>query len=108
MIGAFGTPVAVVLHRYMLAQSTRPAPSIVEAALANGGVTSLRGPELKDLADALHGRLLLPRDDAYDEARRLVSRRFDKHPAFIVQATSAADVGYAIDFAREHPLATGC
>jgi FAD/FMN-containing dehydrogenase len=102
--GTLGTAAAVALHRCMAAQSPRSAPSEVEAALANGGVISLRGPELKDLADTLHGRLLLPRDDGYDEARRLVSRRFDKHPAFIVQATGAADVGYAVDFAREHRL----
>jgi FAD/FMN-containing dehydrogenase len=102
--GAFGAVVGVALHRHMVAQSPRSAPSEVEAALANGEVTSLRGPQLKELADALHGRLLLPRDDGYDEARRMVSRRFDKHPAFIVQATGAADVGYAVDFAREHRL----
>ena len=102
--GALGTAAASVLHGYMLAQSPGSARSDVEAALANGGVTSLRGPELKELTDALHGRLLLPQDDGYDDARRLVSRRFDKHPALIVQATGAADVGYAVDFAREHRL----
>lgn len=102
--GVLGTAVAVTLHRHMLAQSPGSQPSEVEAALANGGVTSLRGPELKELADALHGRLLLPQDAGYDEARRLASRRFDKHPALIVQATGAADVGYAIDFARAHRL----
>jgi FAD/FMN-containing dehydrogenase len=101
---ALGTAAAVTLHRHLAAQSPGSEPSEVEAALANGGVTSLRGPELKELADALHGRLLLPRDAGYDEARRLVSRRFDKHPAMIVQATGAADVGYAIDFARQHRL----
>ena len=94
----------MALHRYMVAQSPRSAPSEVAAALANGGVTSLRGAELKDLADTLHGRLLLPQDDGYDEARRLVPRRFDKRPAFIVLATGAADVGYAVDFARERRL----
>jgi len=99
---ACGTAAAALLHRYSVAQGA--APSFVEAALATGGVTSLRRPELKDLADALHGRLLLPRDNGYDEARRLAARRFDKHPAFIAQATGSADVGYAVDFAREHRL----
>ena len=33
-----------------------------------------------------------------------MSRRFDKHPAFIVQATGAADVALAVAFARENGL----
>lgn len=97
------TTAAVALSRYVVAQSGQ-ALANVDAVLANGGTTSLAKSALKDLSDALHGRLLLPQDQGYDEARRLASARFDKHPGLIVQATGAADVRCAINFAREHGL----
>ena len=86
------------------AQTTGVATSVVDAAALGGSMRTLTGDALNDLRDALHGALLLPRDGGYDAARRLVSYRFDKHPAFIVQATGAADVALAVSFARENGL----
>jgi FAD/FMN-containing dehydrogenase len=99
-----GTTLTVSLSRFAIAQTASAIPATANAVLANGGNAALPGAALKELRDALHGRLLLPEDDAYEEARHLVMRRFDKHPAFIVQATGAADVRYAVDFARDNRL----
>jgi FAD/FMN-containing dehydrogenase len=47
------------------------------------------------------GVVLSPRDDSYDEARRLHNALVDKHPAVIARCLSAADVVEALAFARE-------
>lgn len=99
-----GLASAALLTGYARAAGSGAAPSTVEAAALDGGVRTLSDATLEDLRGALHGALLLPRDPGYDDARRLVSRRFDRHPAFIVQATGAADVTLAVAFARENAL----
>jgi FAD/FMN-containing dehydrogenase len=100
----FGVASAALFARYARADLSVAAPAIVEAAALEGGVRTLPAALLGDLRGALHGALLLPRDPGYDEARRLTSRQFDRHPAFIVQATGAADVALAVGFARENGL----
>ncbi len=90
--------------RYVRAQGPGAAMPDSDAVRLNGGVVTVPGRALADLAQALRGPLLLPRDDGYDAARHLFRPAFDRHPAFVVQATGAADVGIAIDFARDHGL----
>ena len=98
-----GAASSALLTRYARAQTSGPAPTI-EVASLDGGARTLTSDALNDLRDGLHGALLLPRDDGYDATRRLVNSRFDKHPAFIVQVTGAADVALAVSFAREKGL----
>ncbi len=76
----------------------------VDAVRLGGRHTTISGAALQELRDALHGRLLLPMDDGYEEARRIITRRFDRRPAFIVQATGAGDVRLTVDFARDNQL----
>jgi FAD/FMN-containing dehydrogenase len=98
---AAGAVLAALTRRSLAQSQGLPA---VDARLANGGDTTLQGTALQDLRDSLHGRLLLPQDTGYEEARHIVIRRFDRHPACIVQAAGPADVRYAVDFARENRL----
>src|SRR5262245_28495862 len=86
-----GVASAGLLTRNVRAQAGAAAPA-VDAAALDGGSRTGSAAALEDLRGALHGALLLPTQDGYDDARRLVSPRFDKHPAFIVQATGAVDV----------------
>lgn len=65
---------------------------------------TLRGGEIRELAEQLHGQLLLAGDAGYDEARLLLNPSFDKHPALIVQPVDVEDVRAAVNFAREHNL----
>jgi FAD/FMN-containing dehydrogenase len=97
-------PIAAALGRRALAQVADGKLPAVAVKLADGGDATLEGTALQDLRDSLHGRLLLPQDPAYEEARHIVNRRFDKHPACIIQAAGPADVRYAVDFARENRL----
>jgi FAD/FMN-containing dehydrogenase len=100
----FATAAAASPIGFARAQSGTSGLSSVDALLLNGGHTTISGASLQGLRDALHGRLLLPMDDGYEDARRIVTRRFDRRPAFIVQATGASDVRIAVDFARENQL----
>lgn len=52
----------------------------------------------------LNGRLLQPYHPDYEEARQVWNGMIDRHPAFIAQATSVADVVASVNFARENNL----
>jgi FAD/FMN-containing dehydrogenase len=79
--------------------------SAVDALALDGSVKSLSSGAFTDFAAALRGNVLSPGDDGYDSARRIFFHdRFDRRPAFIVQATGPADVALAVAFARENNL----
>lgn len=52
----------------------------------------------------LRGRIILPGDQDYDEARKVYNGMIDKHPKMIVKCADAADVRLAVAFARENDL----
>ena len=79
-------------------------PPDVDAITGDGREVTLKGKAVQELAARLKGRLLLADDEGYDDARRVLNASIDKHPALIVQATGAADVASAVDFARENSL----
>lgn len=89
----------------LLSEIYRPLPRVppdVEAITGEGREVVLGGGDLADLDARLYGRVLLRGDEGYDDARRILNPTANKHPALIVQVTGAADVGVAVDFAREH------
>lgn len=55
-------------------------------------------------AAGLRGRVILPADPDYDDARRIYNAMIDKRPALIVRCHDAADVIAAVNFARDHRL----
>ena len=59
---------------------------------------------VRDLSASFSGRLLLPSDAAYDEARRVHNGLIDKKPAVIAQCRGTADISDAIKLARAHGL----
>jgi FAD/FMN-containing dehydrogenase len=74
----------------------------VEAVTGDGRTVTLTERALADLRARLRGRLLLADEPGYDDARRILSPSFDRRPALIVQPTGVADIGSAVEFAREH------
>src|SRR3954470_10981609 len=56
------------------------------------------------LRSAMTGRVIVPGDADYDDARRLWNAAIDGHPAVVAQCESAADVSVAITFAVSNNL----
>ena len=79
-------------------------PGDINAITGDGAEITLQQAAVQELSDSLKGKLLLPDSAAYDEARSLLQPIYDKHPAFVVQPTGAADVQNAVDFARDNSL----
>jgi FAD/FMN-containing dehydrogenase len=76
----------------------------VNAVTGGGSQVTLEQAAIKELSDSLRGRLLLPGNDGYDVARRVLNPVIDKHPALIVQPSGAADIMNAVTFAGERDL----
>jgi FAD/FMN-containing dehydrogenase len=72
----------------------------LEAVTGDGASVTLARAAVQELGLSLRGNLLLPGHAAYEEARRVINAQMNKHPALIVQPRGAADVKYAVDFAR--------
>src|SRR6266568_2452221 len=56
------------------------------------------------LREQVHGGVLGPDDDGYDEARRVYNAMIDRRPALVVRCTNAGDVIAAVNHARENRL----
>jgi len=76
----------------------------LESLTRSGSEQILRQAEVQGLADSLRGQLLLPGNAAYESARHVLNASIDKHPALIVRPTGPADIGTAVDFARDKNL----
>jgi FAD/FMN-containing dehydrogenase len=85
-----------------LEHATRHRARDLTAVTGSGREVTLSDASVRELAAGLRGRLLLAGDEGYDDARRILNPSFDKHPALIVQATGAADIRTAVDFARDN------
>ena len=59
---------------------------------------------LARLSSELHGTLVLPGDERYDEARQVWNAAIDRRPAAIARCADADDVVRAVAFARTHGL----
>jgi hypothetical protein len=74
----------------------------LDAITGDGKEVTLSPRALADLRARLHGRLLLAQDDGYDDARRILSPSFDRHPALVVQPAGTSDISAAVEFAQQH------
>ena len=51
-----------------------------------------------DLRSVIHGNVILPGEDSYDESRKIWNGMFDKKPGVIVQCKGKEDVVHAVKF----------
>ena len=57
-----------------------------------------------NLKNQVKGRVILPEDSNYNEARTIYNAMIDKQPAVIIKCIDATDVIHAIKFARENNM----
>src|SRR3989454_2035815 len=69
-----------------------------------GGAVSISGQELAEFANELHGEIVRPQDEGYDDARKIWNAMSDRRPALIVRCRDAEDVTRSIAFARDHEI----
>lgn len=76
----------------------------VNAVTLEGSQTNLDAEAVQRLREGLRGKLLLPKDPEYDEARTVHNAMIDRTPALIVRCEGVADVIAAVNFAGENEL----
>ena len=80
------------------------ASSSVPALTGSRAEIEIEKSAIKELAASLRGNLLMPGNEAYEQARKVLNSGIDKHPAFVVQPTGATDIRKAVTFARERDM----
>ncbi len=63
--------------------------------------------DVERLSDFVHGPVIGPSDEGYDEARSIWNGTIDRRPACIARCTGVADVVAAVRFAHERGLLVG-
>ncbi|MDH5621104.1 MAG: FAD-binding oxidoreductase [Gammaproteobacteria bacterium] len=76
----------------------------IAAVTGDRAELTLEQAALQELADSLRGNLLLPGNEAYEKARRVLNPGIDKRPALVVQPIGATDIRKAVEFASERNL----
>src|SRR5438552_17128397 len=69
-----------------------------------GGAVSISGQELAEFANELHGEIVRPQDEGYDDARKIWNAMIDRRTALIVRCRDEEDVTRSIAFERDHAL----
>ncbi len=59
---------------------------------------------IQTLENKIKGNVLLPKNEGYEEVRKLWNGRFDPRPAVIVQCTDADDITVSVNIARKNNL----
>jgi hypothetical protein len=65
---------------------------------------AINAEDLQHFKERLHGELIDPGDDGYENARRVWNGMIDKYPALIARCADASDVVRAVQFARRQDL----
>jgi FAD/FMN-containing dehydrogenase len=68
------------------------------------GIEAVGEATLAELAEGLHGELVTPASEQYDEARSIWNAAHDKRPAVVIRCAGVSDVIRGVDFARSEGL----
>ncbi|MGQ0669697.1 MAG: FAD-binding oxidoreductase [Actinomycetota bacterium] len=64
----------------------------------------MSAPTIEELQGQVRGQVIVPEDDAYEEARAVYNAMIQRRPAVVVRVANAGDVMAAVNFARENQL----
>jgi hypothetical protein len=108
MAAAAGAAIPMtLLSKTALAQAVAELSAVNSDVLAvsgDGAEVIIERAAVDELSSSLRGRLLLPGQEGYEQARQVLNADINKFPALIVQPSGAADIGSAVTFARERNL----
>lgn len=74
----------------------------IRLASLQGGATVVGSDAAATFRETLRGKICLPGEAGYDEARTIWNAMIDRHPGAVVRCRGAADIMRAVSFAREH------
>ena len=74
----------------------------IRLASPQGGGIVVGSDALATFRETLRGKVCLPDEAGYDEARTIWNAMIDRHPGAAVRCKGAADIMRAVTFAREH------
>jgi FAD/FMN-containing dehydrogenase len=78
--------------------------SSIQVATLSGSPAMISQSDVESFRAGLRGRLLLPGDESYDDARTVYNAAIDRHPGAIVRCRGTADVIDAVKLAERHEL----
>jgi len=67
-------------------------------------VRNLDAAVIAKFASQVRGKIVVPGDVDYDDARKVYNAMIDKHPGMIVKCVDVADVIHSVNFGRENGL----
>ncbi len=67
-------------------------------------MANLQATKIEELKDSIRGEILLPKDEAYESARKIWNAMIDKRPAVIARCATTSDVVRGVNFARDNGL----
>ena len=89
-------------------RSEPPVAASADTSIAgvslDGAEIELSKAQIKELGEAMNGRVLLSGHPEYDGARKVWNGMHDKHPALIARCQNNQDIRHAVDFARDNDL----
>lgn len=76
----------------------------IKAKNTEGKLVEIDSASLEKLKATVHGKVILPQEEEYANARKIWNAMIDRRPAFIVQCSGTADVIRTVRFAAERKL----
>ena len=64
------------------------------------GIEAVGEATVAELAEGLHGELVSPASEDFDEARAIWNAAHDRRPALVIRCAGVSDVIRGVDFAR--------
>src|SRR6185437_8274399 len=70
----------------------------------DSGIEAVGEATVAELAEGLHGELVTPASEDYDQARSIWNAAHDRRPALVIRCAGVSDVIRGVDFARSEGL----
>jgi len=99
------------VQRMLLAAAAVPLANLISCIAPENNIELRRLDELNEKAilnflKTIHGNVIRPQDETYDQARQVFNARYNKKPGLIIKPLDVNDVATAVRFANEERIIT--